>query len=329
MVSVDSSTDSDTDTGTDSDVTSLCRYLRVSEEQFAGEEDRYFTRLGELLTFHGVTTSVDEIDRWTFRDAVRSFQQASGLDDDGIPGEDTLWELNSPWAQADQLDLVRVAMDDGAPSGTPHVDSDHGYLSIRVRSDVAAAVAGLREDLNAAGVPLTSSGATRSLDAAVSTGRSSTSIHYSAAAVDLATTSGMTTQGPVAPADQPYVVTEDGAGWRVWAWSDAGDDLTLDIVEWADGATTVRPVEGRFLDVTTAAHHRGLQPIGPRSSFPRSYQSAEWWHFQSSEVLVPWVSQFGSEILRLRPRTEQDLRARPPLWDARKRIFHRGSNGWW
>ncbi len=314
---------------TDGDVAALCRYLRVNRDGFEAAQDAYFTRLGELLTFHGVATSASEIDSSSFRAAVRSFQQQSGLADDGIPGESTLWELNSSWALANQLDLVRLEMDDGAPAGVTHVDSHHGYLAIRVRSDVAEAVDGLRADLNAAGVPMTSSGATRSLDAAVTAGRSSTSIHYSAAAVDLATTLGMTTQGPVSPDDQPYLVTEESGRWRVWARSEVGDDMTLDVVEWSSGSTNTRSVAGRFFDVTSAAESRGLGAIGPKSSFPSNYLSAEWWHFQSTDALIPWASQFGSEVLRLSGRRESDIEAQQGLWAARKRILHRGTNGWW
>ena len=218
-------------------------------------------------------------------------------------------------------------MDDGAPPGQPHRDDQHGYLSIRVRSDIADAVAGLREDLNAVGVLMTSSGATRNLDATVTAGRSSTSIHLSAAAVDLATTMGMTTQGPVVPAAQPYLVTEESGRWRVWSRSDSGNDETLEVVEWSGGAVSTRTVEGRFFDVTAAAQARGLQRIGPRSTFPGNYLSAEWWHVQSSDVLIPWVCQFGAEILRLTSNDEATFQAQQGMWDARKE--HSPSRGQW
>lgn len=322
--------DAETSTGADADLEPLWRYLGITEEEFQAEASRYLSRMGELLTFHGVTQSADEVDETSLRAAVSQFQQQRGMAVDGLAGEDTLWELNASWALANQLDLVRLEMDAWTPPGVAtHDDDQHGYSSARLRSDCADSVAQWRGELNAAGVPLTTSGATRSLDAVVRTGRSPTSIHYSAAAIDLATPSGMARMGAVRAEELAYVVTEESGRWRVWARSEAGEELALDIVEWSGGATTARRVEGRFLDVTAAAARHGLAPIGPRSTFPGDYQSAEWWHFQSSDVLVPWVSQFGSEILRLRGTTESDLQSRAALWEVRKRIFHKKSHGWW
>ena len=314
----------------EADVAALCRYLRVDRTEFAAEQDRYFARLGELLAFSGTVSTAEEVSAGTFRAAVRQFQEQNGLGADGIPGEDTLWELNTAWVQSRQLSLVRVEMDRWTPPGADrHDEAEHGYGAVRVRSDVAEAVAGLRADLNAVGVLLTSSGAARSLSATVTAGRSSTSIHYSAAAVDLATTSGMLAGTAANAENQLYVVTREGDRWRIWSRSDSGDEQSLEAVEWRRGRTSTRRVQGRFVDVTAAAGQRGLQQIGPRSTFPDNYLSAEWWHLQSAEVLVPWASQFGAEILSLATSTEAALRAQPGMWADRKRIFHRGTNGWW
>lgn len=308
-----------------SDLVELLRYLHIEPKRFERGRDRYFSTLTTLLRFHGVIAETEHVEADTFRSATREFQRAVGLEADGIPGEDTLWELNYSWTMANRLELVSCAMDDGAPPGTPHVDADHGYPSVRVRSDVAPALTAWRTELRTAGVPLVSSGARRELTSTVVPGRSVASIHYSAAAVDLAATMGMTSQGPVGPADQPYLVTEDGEGWRVWARAESGVELRLVAVSWGSGRTRTRVVEGRFLDVTAAAAAHGLTPIRPRPDFPDQYPSAEWWHFQSNAALVPWISQFGCEVLRLRANSEPAFHAQRPLWEARKRIFHRGS----
>jgi len=319
--------DESTSTTGEADVAALCRYMGISRADFDARSDRYFTALGTLLTFHGVVSGPDEVTASTFGDAVRHFQAEHGLDVDGLAGENTLWELNQPWALANRLHLVSVDMDDGAPSGVPHNNEAHGDLQIEVRSDVADAVAGLRADLNALGVPMTSSGASRTLSAKLTPGRSATSIHYSAAAVDLATISGMKLDGPVSPDDQPYTISAENGRWRVWARSDDADEQTLDAVGWRNKTMSARSVTGRFVDVTEAAAARGLERIGPRSSFPGDYLSAEWWHFQSSVALVPWVSQFGGEVLRLSANDEAEFQSRPAQWDRRKLIFHR-KGGW-
>lgn len=312
----------------ESDVRDLCCYLGVTPESFAKKQDRYLAGLSELLTFHEVIGPADRVDASSFRAAVKEFQRAAGLTVDGLPGEETLWELNYVWALAHRVELVELTMDEPAPAGREHVDDEHRVRSIQVRSDVAAAIAGLRDDLHAAGAPLTSSGALRKLTGARPTARSTTSIHHCAAAFDLATTMGMITQGPVRPEDQPYVITTDSGRWRVWAKALSGSELTLDAVTWAYGATKTRRTTGRFLDVTATAAARGLRGIRPGSTFPDDYLAAEWWHLQASDVLVPWVSQFGSEVLRLRANAESAFQAQPAMWTMRKRIFGRAINGW-
>ncbi len=65
--------------------------------------------------------------------------------------------------------------------------------------------------------------------------------------------------------------------------------------------------------------------------------SAEWWHFQCEEPLVPYVSQFGIELLSLgtvrtsrgEVRYDEERLSALPLWANRMRIFHRGKGGWW
>ncbi|MEU4689805.1 peptidoglycan-binding domain-containing protein [Actinoplanes sp. NPDC023714] len=315
---------------TDRDLDALRSYLAVAPERFAAHQDRYFDRLGELLVFHRVVGDRRDVHAGTFRQAVRHFQSAAGLAADGIPGEDTAWELNRGWAESRRLPTVVVEMDQWTPPGVPHHDpDDHGYSSMRVRSDVAGAARGMRAELNEAGVLMTTAGALRPLDAVVSSGRKPTSIHYCGAAFDLSTTSGMVRSARADARNQLYVITASGDRWNVWARSDRGVQRDLDAVEWHNGSTSVRPVSGRFLDVTAVAARHGFHPIGPRSEFPAKYGNAEWWHFQNHPVLVPWISQFGPEILALTTIDEADLQERPRLWAECRRLFQRGRNGWW
>jgi len=185
-----------------------------------------------------------------------------------------------------------------------------------------------------AGIIITSAGSFRGPNEAVRAGRSATSMHYSGLAFDLATTSGMRD-----PAVDPYIVTQDGDYWRVWARTDEGLEQQLDAVvhvNGVNGAIHTQEVTARVADFTALAASYGFRRIGPRSDFPANYLSAEWWHFQCEDVLVPWISQFGIELLSLDIYTEATLPpANPPattmsglqgiasLWNNRKRIFGR------
>lgn len=307
----------------------LITYLGTDIDRFGEVEASYFARLGELLAFHGVVANPADVTRDTFDGPVGDFQRDRGLHADGIPGENTLWALQEKWAEQRQLDLVRVDTDRWTPPGAPrHVDDNHGYGVMTVRADVAPAVEALRDELHAAGAILTTSGAVRSLSAPVSAGRSVTSIHYSAAAFDVATVSGMRLSEGGDPTNQPYVVVKDGPRWQVFVRAAAGQTLTLDAVTWRNEATSTRSVTGQFLDFTAMARAHGFARIGHRSDFPGNYTSAEWWHMQSEQALVPFISQFGAEIISLASISLHDLEGKPRMFAARKKIFQRATNGW-
>ena len=57
--------------------------------------------------------------------------------------------------------------------------------------------------------------------------------------------------------------------------------------------------------------------------------SAEWWHFQCEEVLTPYISQFGIELLSLAQYNEANLSPHTDIWANRMHIFKRGQHGWW
>jgi peptidoglycan hydrolase-like protein with peptidoglycan-binding domain len=308
------------------DLRALLGFLRVTEADFAAHETRYFEALRNLLLRRGTIGANEAINRSTFRDAVRRFQRANGLGDDGIPGEDTLWALQVDWANSRNIGLRRVDADLWVrpPRTLANHDPDRdGYNSFNLRDDAAPRYLELRRAVNGAGAIITSSGSFRELTAAVTPGRSATSFHYSGLALDLSTTSGMRD-----PRVDPFIVTADGDLWRVWARSDQGLEQRLDAVVWANGATRTQTVEARVLDFTALAAGHGFRRIRRRSDFPGNYLSAEWWHFQCEELLVPWISQFGIELLSLQRYTEAHLQAAPRIWENRKKIFKRGRGGW-
>ena len=282
----------------------LLRRLRVSERTFRPHEARYFSALDGLLGAYGVIAGGSvKLGRDNFTGPVRAFQQARGLPADGLPGPDTLWELQVPPSPI--LDLVHVSADVAAKGGL-----DGFWL----RSDVAPAYVALRREIALAGAMVTSAGSLRDLDAPVSAGRSSTSLHYTGIALDLATDSGMK------DTSQPYLVTASGdRRWRVWARSGQGTERTLDAVLWSDGSLRTERVTARVVDFTGIATRHGFLPIRHRTSFPGVYRSAEWWHFQYERALTPFVSLFGIELLRIYRR--ERLEAHPSVWERRKALW--------
>ncbi len=302
------------------DLRRLLAYLHVSWPTFADQEGRYFAALGDHLRREGIVAASAQLDRTNYADAVKEFQAKRRLDPDGLPGEDVLWELQKEWAENRRLGVVRVDAD-----RHPHSE---GFDQFRLRSDIVERYNAFRAAVRAAGGIVTSAGSLRDLEAEVRPGRSSTSMHYSGLALDLATDSGM--QNPERDA---YIITQEGTRWRVWCKSEAALPISLMAVVWSRGTTRVQVVTVKAFDVTALARRHGFSPIGARGDFPGNYLSAEWWHFQCEEPLTPYLSQFGIELLSIdtvgRVRYDEATLSRQPLWANRKRMFRRGRNGWW
>jgi hypothetical protein len=301
-------------TSPNDDLRSLLIYLRFSYEYCAPQERRYFDALGARLADHGVLGRDETIDRNNFREALRAFQSQVSLSSDGIPGEDTLWELQSEWARNRDLEIQRVKAEVYPGRGGSHY--------FYVREDVVPWYEALRAQVTASGGIVTSAGAFRELEAPVTAGRSAISMHYSGLALDLSTQTGM-----LNPDDDPYIITRENDRWRVWARADGGAEQTLEAVVWKGGQTTTRLVEARVLDLTTEAERHDFSSIRPRNCFPIYYMCAEWWHFQLESLLVPGISQFGIELLSLRRYSESALSAATGIWANKKRIFKRAQNG--
>ena len=117
------------------------------------------------------------------------FESAAESDSDWMPGPS---RLEAPRDSA--LPITRVPAD--LVSG--------GYDRFRIRTDLVPSYEAVHGTVKALGGVLTSIGGLRDLTAQVAAGRSGTSLHYTARAIDLFTRSGMqATPGP-------YVVTRDG-----------------------------------------------------------------------------------------------------------------------
>jgi peptidoglycan hydrolase-like protein with peptidoglycan-binding domain len=253
--------------------------------------------------------------------AVINFQENEGLYGDGIVGPMTMAaleqaiarlniELNSPGPDAadgleERIPFVRV---DADPYG-------EGYDRLFLRADVAEAYNRVRKVVTKAGGLLTSSGGRRTLSAPVNSNRSATSFHYLGRALDLFVGSGMEN-----PKKDPFVVTPlEDRRFRVYVRVKKGDEMELDAVTYAKRNKPTK-VTGKFLDLTELFDKEGFKSIRARRSFFQggSWLGAEWWHFQYEKDLVPGVSTFGGELLRV--YAERTLKNTPP-WLYRERIF--------
>jgi hypothetical protein len=181
-------------------------------------------------------------------------------------------------------------------------------------------------DIRAAGAIATSSGGIRDLGAGTGAGRSDTSFHYVGLAIDLYMYGAMND-----PDTDPYIVTADPdvGNWRVFARTNQttvkpatflafkkkfvpkpkGSKLT-EFVKVSEVETT-----GSFVDLTALFAKHNFKRIPAQENFlkdanARHYPSAEWWHFQQEDGLVPGKTTFGSLLLRV--RTEAELKDTGP-----------------
>lgn len=306
----------------DSDVVRLCGYLQVDPRRFMSEQQRYFARLTELLRFHRVLGSSDCLDASTFRSAVRQFQHSVGRPADGIPDEDTLWELNYSWTMSHRRGLVALNPDGSTPVSRAVNAESPAFL--QVRDDVAEAVRAWQRDLQVAGVAIRFAAARRRpFDP--SGRRCADLIHYAATSVDLHPWFGTTTRDLRALGRDRFVVTDDGDAWPVWARTHAGEEVSLDAFGWSAGQLRSRRVHGPFLDVTAVAAVHGLAPT--RACSPTRDRRPDCWHFEHQAAVVAGISQFGCEVLRLRANSEVGFQSQEWLWQQRKQILGVG-RGW-
>lgn len=254
-------------------------------------------------------------------DAVVEFQEEVGILPDGVVGSNTqealekairdhILEQQSPGSSSmdgddERLRFVRVPAD----------KYKNGFDRFFLRSDVAEAYNRVREKVLEAGGKVTSSGGRRRLDVHVSPSRSATSFHYTGRALDLNIKSGME-----APSRDPYVVVaEPNRYWRVYARAEGGEEMELDAITYGNRKRP-RKVSGKFIDLTALFKAEGFERIRAHKPFFRggSAMHAEWWHFQCETGLVPKVSKFGDELLRV--YSKRELRDAPP-WKFRDRVF--------
>jgi len=254
--------------------------------------------------------------------AVQDFQEAHGLNNDGVAGQATIAAYNA------SLNQICVAEDYSIPfEATPaapvasslltwtKLPADAlrgGYAFTHLRSDVAPSYTALYETVHSLSGVLTSAGGRRPLTTEASAAsQSKTSMHYVGRAFDMAIPTGM-----VDPETDPFIIVEDGDKWIVWCRS------TLDPVELASkcsvlgigggaikvegvyvggGATHSKSVLVTAFNFTDLALTHGFHRISARKAFraKADVMAAEWWHFQREEGLVPNQTTFGEELLKV------------------------------
>lgn len=291
----------------------LLSYLNITEAQFTPFESDYFNRLKELLIFHNIITASDTVDRNSFGNMVADFQRRimNQTQPDGIPGEDTLFELQSTWAPTRGITMVSTGIVNHSFNGS--------HINFQLRSDALVHYnTMLNQVVNEGGI-ITSAGSIRSLNAPVTPGRSSKSMHYTGLAIDLHTGSGMQNT-----ANDAYLVERVGtSNWQVWnkVSPPLGSSRTINAEIYNSSTHTHAPtsVSAQVIDFTQIANSHGFKGISNRSCFPADYLCAEWWHFQCERVLVPFISQFGSELLTIYPAAT--LQNNAGIWSNRKKIF--------
>lgn len=252
---------------------------------------------------------------------VELFQEANELYQDGIVGKGTLTIMN------EQLpERLRFTID-GEPDPdetfiklpwtkveTDKVPGSQGYSYFRLREDAAEAYNDLRSDVLALGGVITSAGAKRPItDSKRMASRSVKSLHYTGLAFDLALDSGMNN-----PKKERFVIEEVGArGWNVWCRTE-DESVPVRRLEGYTYHNTKVIVEDRFFSFTDLAKKHGFEPISARRSFKGggSYLGAEWWHFQFEKALIPGVSTFGGELLKVYSLSELKSKFEP--WEISK-----------
>ena len=266
------------------------------------------------LIVHGYKVDADGLDGPETQQAIMDFQKKNRLYSDGLVGKITTAKLlESPEptmvsSSAVKLKLVKVACD----------KYGDGYDKTTLREDAGKDFQKVVDEAHSLGGIVTSAGGLRSLNTSAGASQSKTSLHYTGLAHDLAVYSGM-----VDPNKDPYVVSKitiDGkAGWNVSARGN--NTLPLAKIKAYTFKHQEIEVEGHFFSLTEVFRKNGFKPISPRKSFfgaKRDDLSAEFWHFSYERALLPMVSTFGGELLKIYTIKELE---KYKLWDYRGFIW--------
>ncbi len=247
-------------------------------------------------------------------EALEKFQKSKKISVDGLCGTSTfealnaalinanLKKLNVPHSNCQELEEQDTLMG-WVACAADKIKGRGGYERVTLRSDAAESYNRLREDVIKLGGVLTSAGGRRGLTSKAGPARSKKSMHYVGLALDLALPTGMNN-----PEKDPYLIEmEKDRYWRIWCKTDSEDVPEVTIksayVTRKGGKSVIRfkEITCRAFDLTALFKKHGWERIRGRRSFYRggAYGGAEWWHFQYEAALVPKISTFGNELLKV------------------------------
>lgn len=282
-----------------------------------GDKNSAVKKLQRLLTQRGFDTH--GVDGWfgdNTENAVKAFQRANGLGDDGVVGNKTQQMLGVEFRPSP----VEAQMHWDRATADRYMD---GYDNFTLLEDVVLAYKPVYEAVKSAGGIIPSSGGKRELSASVGSGRSKTSFHYTGRALDVMIHSAM-----FDPRTDPLVVSRDSDNtnpyWRVYVKAPGGTRMTIKAMVWKHNNPGDKTVSGNFLDLTTLFSEAGFDRIRARNNWRRNYINIEWWHFQFTRGLVVGESTFGDELLKAYDRS---ILERFPPWDFRNYVFKGRSFG--
>jgi hypothetical protein len=275
--------------------------------------------MGELLVFHKILDKPSDLDEDNFEEVIMEFQAKVDILIDGDPKWETLWSLQYPWVLSINKKLPFVKCDADLAPGS------QGYDFLWLREDAAEKYKAIRKEVLDKGGIITTAGGKRSLLVGSNASRSATSMHYTGLAFDLAIDSGFFN-----PDKDPFIITRDNVNnWTVFVRAKKGIEQELEALywkHWNSGVDYTKKVTGKFINFTKICSKNGFYPIKPKTGFTyhsnRKYLSSEWWHFQANDLLIPYLSQFGIELLRIEGYTADYIgTVNTNLWSRKKVIF--------
>ncbi|MGL4367725.1 MAG: hypothetical protein ACRCTQ_05560 [Brevinemataceae bacterium] len=286
----------------------------------------FIKQLAFYLHLHNIISDPSVLTEENYSEYVKQFQSTKGLPITGQTDVHTLWELQYPFAAENKVYHIQTIDAD--------ITKDFDCLpNFSVRSDLFPNIQEAFNEVRQLGGKIYSSGALRSLDAHVTPGRSSTSLHYTGIAFDLCINAGFTN-----PDKDPYVVvrtrfdsevdpwTPGSVYFKIFFRSEMGITQTLKAIYWqnhASGVDLYKEVTGKFICLSDVMFKHGFSTIPPRSEFlrdtNRNYLSSEWWHFNGSFNIVRGFSLFGIELIKTFGLQKVQS---SPVWQSRLAVFN-------
>lgn len=293
--------------------------------------ETFQSKLAKLLQFHSIIQKPEDLNPKNQKELIMAFQSKFSLSNNGELNPPTLWALQESYIQeAEQFQLVDISIDNWVKT--------KGLVKVQFREDASLRFSDLLHEVRQKGGLVTCSAGIRPIKMVASAGQSPTSMHYPGLAFDLNIYAGF-----FKPEEDLYVITKVATPhktdanryrWNVYCRSEQGQEMELEAYYWEKEQSCVdktKKIIGKFIDFTAIALKHGFHPIRPLSCFTRPqnrmYICCEWWHFQANDLLIPKLSLFGIELLKIEDYTDELLKTtNPNIWNAKEFIYQ---VNWW